>query len=91
VRLSFSDGHDFRQRRAFSAFHQRDDVGFLLARSVLGLLAGFPARPAFFVGVAFLAGARFVFGCSTSGADAFSNSVAGFISFLLAGLRSSHG
>jgi hypothetical protein len=31
----------------------------------------------------FLAGARFVFGCGTSGADAFSDSVVLFISFLL--------
>jgi hypothetical protein len=44
---------------------------FLLARFVLGLLASFPARPAVFVGLAFLAVARFVFGCGTSGADAF--------------------
>src|SRR5580692_11138144 len=62
---------------------------FLLARSALGLLAGFQARPAFFAGLAFLAGVRFVFGCGTSGAGAFfSDSVAVFISFLLTGLRS---
>jgi hypothetical protein len=44
--------------------------------------AGFLAAVAFFVGVGF------VFGCGTSGADAFfSDSVAVFISFLLTGLR----
>src|SRR5271170_3811796 len=39
---------------------------FLLARSALGLLAGFPARAAFFGGLAFLAIARFPFGASGS-------------------------
>jgi hypothetical protein len=34
-------------------------------------------------------GHRFVFGCGTSGADAFSDSVVLFISSLLTGLRSS--
>jgi hypothetical protein len=40
---------------------------FLLARSALGLVADFLARPAFFAGLVFLAGARFVFGCGTLG------------------------
>jgi hypothetical protein len=45
---------------------------FLLARSALGLLAGFLVRD-FFAAVAFLAGARLAFGCGTSGADPFSD------------------
>lgn len=59
----------------------------LLARSAFGLLGGFFARIDFLAGLALLV--RFVFGRGTSGADAFfSDSVAGFISFLLTGLRS---
>jgi hypothetical protein len=62
---------------------------FLLARSALDLLAGFRARPAFFADLTFLANVRFVFGCGTSGADAFSefNRDVHF-RFSLTGLRS---
>src|SRR5579863_5672925 len=64
---------------------------FLFGRSAFGLLARFLARPAFFAALAFLVGARFVFGGGASAPDAFfSDSVVVFISFLLTGLRSSH-
>ena len=71
VSLSLCDGHDLSQRGAFGAFQHRDHSAFLLLRSAFGLPAGFSTLSAFFAGLAFLAGARFAFGCGTSGADAF--------------------
>ena len=52
VRLPARGFHDLGYR-AFGMFHQRDHLGFLLARSVFGLAAFF-ARPAFFTGLAVL-------------------------------------
>src|ERR1035438_6680723 len=65
---------------------------FLLARSALGLLDGFLARPAFFAGL-ILAAVRLAFACVApgSGVVVFSVSIAFvFIVLLLTGLRSSH-
>ena len=42
-----------------------------MARNTLDRMMNFPARPAFFAGLDFSAGKRFVFGCATSGADMF--------------------
>jgi hypothetical protein len=74
---------DAEGRPSFNALQNYGSTSaFLLARSALGLLAGFRARPAFFAGLVFLAVARFDFDCGTSGADAFfSDSVEVFICF----------
>jgi hypothetical protein len=82
VHLPFGDGHDLGQRRAFGQLHHRDYFSLLVGAVRFGLTGWLPARPAFFAGLAFLAVARFVFGCGTSGADAFfSDSVVVFIRF----------
>jgi hypothetical protein len=79
MRLPFGDCHDLGQRRAFGPLHHRDNLGLFVGAVRFGLGGRFLGQ-AFFAGLVFLAGARFVFGCGTSGADAFfSDSVVMFI------------
>jgi hypothetical protein len=88
VGLPFGGGHDLGQRRAFGALHHRYNLGLLVAALGLGY-AGL-LGPGVLFALAFVADARFVFGCGTSSAVAlFSDSVVMSIFVSpLAGLRS---